>query len=75
MPKRVYLIPEALRHSAYHTAYVGEGAVHEDGRGSPLYKLEFIHGVAYDVEEQLYQRFKDAGIADVNRPTRPDEEG
>lgn len=70
MPKRVYLIPKALQGSAFHTAYVGDGAVREDGKPGPMYKLEFINGVAYDVDEQLYQRFKNAGIADIRRPKR-----
>ena len=68
MPARVYLQPSELaRKSAHHTAYVGDGAITE-GKPQPLYKLEFMQGVAKDVPDELYQRFKDAGIAGTSRP-------
>ena len=70
MPKRCYLAdPELAKTSAHHTAYAGTGAVTEDGKPGPLYKLEFDHGVARDVDDALYQRFKDVGVAADKRPT------
>ena len=75
MPKRVYLQPkDIVRKSKFHTAYVGDGPIHPDGTGGQLYKLEFVDGVAMDVPEQLYQRFKDAGVAGASRPKRPEDE-
>lgn len=74
MPKRVYLQPKDLvPHSKHHTAYAGDGAVHE-GKGGPIYKLEFIDGVATNVDEGTYQRFKDLGVAGEKRPERHPED-
>lgn len=76
MPKKVFLQPKDLvKHSKFHTAYVGDGAIHEQAQGGKLYKLEFHHGVAENVSESDYQRFKDAGIAGEKRPPRDEEEG
>jgi len=75
MPKKVYLRPaDWAKKSAFHTSYAGDGPVHEDGKSGALYKLEFVNGVAYDVSEELFQRFKDLGIADVKRPSRGEED-
>lgn len=76
MPKRVYLKPpELVKHSRHHTAYVGPDPTEIiPGQPTPLYRLEFVNGVAKDVDEQVYQRFKDVGIADVERPKRPKED-
>ena len=72
MPKRVFLHPKndatAYARSAHHRAYVGNGAVHENGQPSETTVLEFWGGVARDVEESTYQRFKDAGIVDTSPP-------
>jgi hypothetical protein len=76
VPKRIYLQPiDLVKKSRHHTAYVGDGAIHENASGGPLYKLEFVNGVAENVAESLYQRMKEAGIAGEKRPSRPDEEG
>ena len=74
MPKRVYLTKALAKNSKMHTAYSGEGAVHEDGKPGPLYKLEFFGGVAQNVPEALYQRFKDLGVATDKRPSRDEDE-
>lgn len=76
MPKRVFLQPKDLvKHSRHHTAYSGSGAIHKEGEVPTLYKLEFHNGVAKDVPEDIYQRFKDLGIADVNKPSLDDDDG
>jgi hypothetical protein len=75
MPRKVYLQPDELvKRSRHHTAHVGNGAIHPDSQGGELHKLEFHDGVAYDVPEALFQRMKDAGIADTARPKRAGEE-
>lgn len=75
MPKTVYLQPKHLvRHSRHHTAYAGDGATHKEGQPPALYRLEFINGVAKDVPEAIYQRFKDLGIADVKKPNLDSED-
>lgn len=71
IPKRVYLLPKDLRHSAHHTAYCGEGPIHDTGGGA-IYKLEFIKGVAENVPEALFQRFADLGIAGLEKPSEED---
>ena len=74
MPKKVYLKPKELaKHSRHHTAYVGEGAVSGDGTPKPLYKLEFWGGVAEKVDEGLFRRFEDAGIASTSKPSVGEE--
>lgn len=76
MPRICYLQPKDLvRHSRHHTAYAGDGAVHVPGGPPPQqFKLEFFNGIARDVPENIYQRFKDLGIADVNKPSFDDDE-
>ena len=75
MPRRVFLKPtELVRTSRHHTAYVGAPEEAIPGQPAPLYRLEFDNGVARHVEESLYERFKDVGIADVSRPKRPRDE-
>ena len=76
MPKRVYLADEELRkRSAHHTAYVGAPAEeHIPGMPAPLHKLEFYNGVARDVDEQTFSRFKDVGVATLDKPKRRDED-
>jgi len=68
MPKTVYLQPlDLVKHSRLHTAYASDGPA----QGGSIYKIEFINGVAHDVPENVYQRFKDLRIADVKRPVIP----
>lgn len=67
--KFVYLkSPELARQSRRHTAYAGDGAIHGNPAGGHVYKLTFVNGVARDVEDTVYQRFRDAGIADLRKP-------
>ena len=74
MPKIVFLQPKNLvRHSRHHTAYTGDGARVKEGEVPVIHKLEFFNGVARDVPEEIYQRFKDSGIANVVRPTFDDD--
>lgn len=68
MPAKVYLQPEGLKQSGHHTAYVGDGRFVKPGEQPQVYKLEFFNGIAHNVDDTLYQRFKDAGIADTKRP-------
>ena len=74
MPKRVYLAPkltpDAYKASRHHTAYVGSMITPASGIPAPLHKLEFVNGVAQNVDENLYERFKDVGICDTSRPRR-----
>lgn len=75
MPRRVYLKdPELAQKSHFHTAYVGDGAISPDGKPLTLHKVEFVHGVARDVDDALYQRLKDAGVAETSRPRLPHTE-
>ena len=78
MPKRVYLADAELRkRSAHHTAYVGAPAEERlPGMPAPLHKLEFVGGIARDVDENTYQRFADVGVVTAERPARrdPDED-
>lgn len=76
MPVRVWLKDEELRkHSAHHTAYVGAPAAeHIPGQPVPLHKLEFVNGVAHDVDDTLYQRFADVGLVTTTRPKRKDDD-
>jgi len=74
MPKRVYLQPrEIAKKSAFHTAYVGDGAVSDDGQPLKFYALTFVQGVAKNVDETMYARFKNAGVCDTNRPSFDDD--
>ena len=79
MPTRVYLHPKyqetAYVRSAHHRAYVGNGPIHAPGGStqSEVVILEFWGGVARDVDETVFQRFKDAGIADASPPRLRDE--
>jgi len=69
MPARVYLKPpELARKSAIHTAYVGDGATGTPEKPAILLSVEFTNGVAREVEESLFQRLADAGIASLERP-------
>lgn len=75
MPRRVFLQPKDLvRHSRHHTAYAGNGPILREGEQPESYRLEFINGVAHDVPEAIYQRFKDLGIADVKKPSWDEDE-
>jgi hypothetical protein len=68
MPKKVFLQDQKLvAKSRHHRSYAGDGAVNE-GKGSQLYVLEFYNGVARDVPDGTYQRFKDLGHCDTKRP-------
>ena len=75
MPRRVYLSPKlepgAYRNSRHHTCYAGSTVTTAPGIPAPLHKLEFVNGVARNVDENLYERFKDLGIADTSKPRRP----
>ena len=75
MPKLVFLSPKidpsAYRNSAHHTVYAGSSVATAPGIPGPLHKLEFINGVAQNVEEGLYERLKDLGLCDTTRPKRP----
>lgn len=85
MPRKVFLAPklnpQAYKGSRQHTAYIGSSIAAPPGIPQPLYRLEFINGQATNVDEAVYERFKDAGLVDVNRPKRQrredeeDEEG
>lgn len=73
--KRCYLQPSDLvKKSRFHTAYAGAGEKHDSGHGKQLVKLEFIDGVAENVDEGTYQRFKDLGIAGEKRPDKHPED-
>ena len=75
MPKRVYLLPRDLvGHSKKHTAYAGAGEKSDSGHGKALVKLEFVNGVAENVDEGTFQRFKDLGIAGEKRPDKHPED-
>lgn len=69
MPARVYLQPKDLRHSRHHLAYASTGSVQPGVRTPTIHTLEFFNGLARDVPENIYQVFKDLGIADVTRPS------
>ncbi len=75
MPKRVYLSPridpQAYKGSRHHTAYSGSTVTTAPGIPAPLHKLEFVNGVARNVDENLYERFKDLGVCDTSKPRRP----
>ena len=75
MPRRVFLSPklnpQAYKGSRTHNSYVGSTVAVPGGLPQPLHKLTFINGVATNVDESLYERFKDAGLADTSRPKRP----
>lgn len=61
---------ELLKRSKHHTVYVGTGAVSSDPRKpNEVYHLVFINGVAEKVDENTFQRFKDAGHCDDSPPT------
>ena len=78
MPRRVYLAPklnpQAYKNSRHHTAYIGTSTISPPGIPQPLYKLEFINGQATNVDEAIYERFKDIGLVDTSRPKRPARE-
>lgn len=69
MPRTVFLQPaDLVKHSRHHIAYASSGPVAPGNERPTIYVLEFFNGVARDVPESLYQRFKDLGIADVHPP-------
>jgi hypothetical protein len=72
MPRRLYLQdPDLVKHSRFHTAYVGDGPV---GADRQTFSLQFRNGIAYDVPDQHAQRFIDAGIAGTKKPSTGREE-
>ena len=75
MPRRVFLAPkldpQAYKGSRQHTAYCGSTITPAPGIPAPLHKLEFVNGVAKNVDENLYERFKDLGVCDTSKPKRP----
>lgn len=75
MPKKVYLKPlDLVKKSKHHTAYTGDGAIGTEGNPPKIYKMEFWGGIARDVDESTYQRFKDVGICDTAKPSLGDED-
>jgi len=74
MPRRVFLHAKldtsAYKNSRHHTCYAGAGVAPAPGVPAPLHKLEFINGVAKNVDENVYERFKDLGICDTTPPKR-----
>jgi hypothetical protein len=74
MPKICYLQPRDLvRHSRHHTAYASDKAIYAPTEKPQLVSITFINGVARDIPEDIYRRFKDLGIADTKRPSFDDE--
>ena len=75
MPKRVFLAPRldptAYKNSRMHTAYSGSSISPAPGIPAPLHKIEFGNGVARNVDENTYERFKDLGVCDTSKPRRP----
>ena len=68
---KVYLTDQSIsRRSSYHTAYCGTGAIESPGNPSQLFTLTFWRGIAYDVPQNVYDRFRDAGIATTDKPRR-----
>ncbi len=75
MPAKVYLQqPELVAKSRHHRSYAGDGAIETDGKPGKLYTLEFFNGVAKNVDEQTYQRFKELGHCDTTRPYEDDND-
>ena len=73
MPKKVYLQPmELVKKSRHHTSYAGDGVV--EGQPSVLHKMEFVNGVARNVEEQMFRRFKDLGHCATAKPKMPGDD-
>lgn len=74
MPKRVYLKPLSIvRKAGIHTAYVGTNPngspiVPPGAEAGELLKLQFVGGVAQNVDDRLFERFKDVGVASLDRP-------
>lgn len=76
MPKRVYLQQlNIIRKAGVHTAYVGTNPngspIVQPGQPAELLSLQFVGGVARDVDERVFERFRDAGVATVNKPRIP----
>ena len=75
MPKRIYLSPkldpQAYSRSRFHTSYAGSTIAPAPGIPAPLHKIEFVNGVARNVDENTYERFKDLGVCDTSKPRRP----
>ena len=75
MPAKVFLQPKDLvKQSRHHIAYASSGPMQPGMDAPTIYTLEFFNGLARDVPENIYQRFKDLGIADINPPAL-DESG
>lgn len=72
---RVYLKPEHLRQSMYHTAYAAAPTQPhaQPGADQALVKLVFVKGVAYGVLKTEYDLFAAQGIATTQRPLSPME--
>jgi hypothetical protein len=70
---RVFLKPEQYRQSMTHTAYAPAPSSPQAQAGAeqPRIELTFYGGVAYDVEANVYEIFKDLGIATTERPLSP----
>ena len=74
MPKRAYLQPaELVRKSRHHTSYAGDGAVTE-GKPGQQYTMTFVNGVAREVDEQTFRRFKELGHCATSRPKLPGDD-
>lgn len=66
--RRVYLQPlDLVKQSRHHTAH----AVIRSVNGNTPVSLEFWNGVAMDVPAQIFDVFKDLGIAGLVRPKLP----
>jgi len=67
---RVYLRPEHLRQSMYHTAHAPAPTQPnaQPGADQTLKQLIFVAGVAYNVPKNDYDLFASLGIATTDRP-------
>jgi len=75
MPAKAYLQPpELVAKSRHHRSYAGDGPIETDGKPGKLYVMEFRNGVARNVDEQVYQRFKDLGHCSTTRPYGDDDD-
>lgn len=73
--RRVYLKPESLRKSGWHTAWYPDLSMpREPGKDQMMRSLEFFFGVAKDVPLNIYEQLASMGIATKDRPRRRDEE-
>jgi hypothetical protein len=78
MPDKLYLKPpELVKHSAHHTAYVGDDSGADKktpGGDTTLHRLEFHNGVARNVPDELARRFEAVGVASRTKPRLPEED-